>query len=125
MAAQGKSPTEELLADWGTTNCTVGELVDILNKNELLAAVTLLLPGMTLIHLLWSIHCNIKTQKTWCTNVGFVRQTQMFLIFKRCRPSKGTAARPSIRRHIQRSPNQTAGRPRATDRFQLCNTDSG
>ncbi|CAG08651.1 unnamed protein product, partial [Tetraodon nigroviridis] len=44
LPAQGKSPTEELLADWGTTNCTVGELVDMLKNNSLLAAVTLLLP---------------------------------------------------------------------------------
>lgn len=45
--AQGKSPTVELLNDWGTTNCTVGELVDILKSHGLLAAVSLLLPGMT------------------------------------------------------------------------------
>lgn len=60
LAAQGKSPTEELLADWGTTNCTVGELVNILNSNKLLAAVTLLLPGMTLINQLWFIRYNIQ-----------------------------------------------------------------
>lgn len=47
LVAQGRSPTEELLADWGTSNCTVGELVDILNSLKLLAAAALLLPGMT------------------------------------------------------------------------------
>lgn len=36
--------------------------MNILNSNKLLAAVTLLLPGMTLIKQLWSIHCNIKTR---------------------------------------------------------------
>lgn len=36
--------------------------MDILNNNKLLAAVTLLLPGMTMINQLWSIHCNIKTR---------------------------------------------------------------
>lgn len=44
LVAQGKSPTVELLADWGTTNSTVGELVDILKSNKLLAAASVLLP---------------------------------------------------------------------------------
>lgn len=34
----------ELLADWGTTNSTVGELVDILKSQKLLAAACVLLP---------------------------------------------------------------------------------
>uniref|UniRef100_UPI0037E84C96 interleukin-1 receptor-associated kinase 4 n=1 Tax=Semicossyphus pulcher TaxID=241346 RepID=UPI0037E84C96 len=45
LVAQGKSPTVELLADWGTSNSTVGELVDILNSNKLQAAACLLLPN--------------------------------------------------------------------------------
>ncbi|XP_044049514.1 interleukin-1 receptor-associated kinase 4 [Siniperca chuatsi] len=44
FVAQGKSPTVELLADWGTTNSTVGELVDILKSHKLLAAASVLLP---------------------------------------------------------------------------------
>ncbi|TMS05252.1 Interleukin-1 receptor-associated kinase 4, partial [Larimichthys crocea] len=44
LVAQGKSPTVELLADWGTTNCTVGDLVDILKSHKLLAAANVLLP---------------------------------------------------------------------------------
>lgn len=44
LVAQGKSPTVELLNDWGTSNSTVGELVDILKSNKLLAAASLLLP---------------------------------------------------------------------------------
>ncbi|XP_041852515.1 interleukin-1 receptor-associated kinase 4 [Melanotaenia boesemani] len=44
LVAQGKSPTVELLNDWGTTNSTVGELVDILRSHMLLAAADLLLP---------------------------------------------------------------------------------
>ncbi|XP_019934750.2 interleukin-1 receptor-associated kinase 4 [Paralichthys olivaceus] len=44
LVAQGRSPTEELLNDWGTTNCTVGELVDILKSHRLLAAASVLLP---------------------------------------------------------------------------------
>ncbi|XP_008071963.2 interleukin-1 receptor-associated kinase 4 [Carlito syrichta] len=40
----GKSPTSELLFDWGTTNCTVGDLVDLLVQNELFAPASLLLP---------------------------------------------------------------------------------
>ncbi|XP_069048470.1 interleukin-1 receptor-associated kinase 4 isoform X1 [Lepisosteus oculatus] len=45
QAAIGKSPTSELLYDWGTTNCTVGDLVDILVQNQLLSSASLLLPG--------------------------------------------------------------------------------
>lgn len=41
----GKSPTCELLYDWGTTNCTVGDLVDLLIRNQFLAPASLLLPG--------------------------------------------------------------------------------
>lgn len=40
----GKSPTCELLFDWGTTNCTVGDLVALLVQIELYAPATLLLP---------------------------------------------------------------------------------
>ncbi|XP_068950336.1 interleukin-1 receptor-associated kinase 4 [Petaurus breviceps papuanus] len=40
----GKSPTSELLFDWGTTNCTVGDLVDLLVRNDFLAPARLLLP---------------------------------------------------------------------------------
>lgn len=40
----GKSPTCELLFDWGTTNCTVGDLVDLLIQNEFFAPASLLLP---------------------------------------------------------------------------------
>uniref|UniRef100_A0A3Q3A7U6 Interleukin-1 receptor-associated kinase 4 n=1 Tax=Kryptolebias marmoratus TaxID=37003 RepID=A0A3Q3A7U6_KRYMA len=47
LVAQGKSPTVELLNDWGTTNCTVGDLVDILKSNRLLAAASVLLPAET------------------------------------------------------------------------------
>ncbi|XP_067292353.1 interleukin-1 receptor-associated kinase 4 isoform X2 [Pseudorasbora parva] len=41
---QGKSPTMEILSDWGTTNCTVGDLVEILSRHQLFAAITVLLP---------------------------------------------------------------------------------
>ncbi|XP_050180447.1 interleukin-1 receptor-associated kinase 4 isoform X3 [Myiozetetes cayanensis] len=40
----GKSPTCELLFDWGTTNCTVADLVDLLIRNQFLAPASLLLP---------------------------------------------------------------------------------
>uniref|UniRef100_A0A665X7Z2 Interleukin-1 receptor-associated kinase 4 n=1 Tax=Echeneis naucrates TaxID=173247 RepID=A0A665X7Z2_ECHNA len=46
LLAQGCSPTVELLNDWGTTNSTVGELVDILRQHKLLAAASVLFPGM-------------------------------------------------------------------------------
>ncbi|XP_077567494.1 interleukin-1 receptor-associated kinase 4-like [Stigmatopora nigra] len=44
LVAQGKSPTVELLHDWGILNATVGELVDILMSRQLLAAASVLLP---------------------------------------------------------------------------------
>lgn len=40
----GKSPTCELLHDWGTTNCTVSDLVDLLDRNQFVAAARLLIP---------------------------------------------------------------------------------
>ncbi|XP_072242304.1 interleukin-1 receptor-associated kinase 4 isoform X2 [Leuresthes tenuis] len=46
VVAQGKSPTVELLNDWGTTNSTVGELVDILMSHKLQAAAGVLLPEL-------------------------------------------------------------------------------
>ncbi|XP_045143149.1 interleukin-1 receptor-associated kinase 4 isoform X3 [Echinops telfairi] len=45
LLLSGKSPTSELLFDWGTTNCTVGDLVDLLVQNEFLAPASLLLPA--------------------------------------------------------------------------------
>uniref|UniRef100_A0A3B4A8P3 Interleukin-1 receptor-associated kinase 4 n=1 Tax=Periophthalmus magnuspinnatus TaxID=409849 RepID=A0A3B4A8P3_9GOBI len=47
LLQQGKSPTIELLNDWGTTNCTVRDLVDILKSQQLLAAASLLLPEVS------------------------------------------------------------------------------
>uniref|UniRef100_A0A673KCE0 Interleukin-1 receptor-associated kinase 4 n=1 Tax=Sinocyclocheilus rhinocerous TaxID=307959 RepID=A0A673KCE0_9TELE len=44
VVLQGKSPTMEMLFDWGTTDCTVGDLVEILLRHQLLAAVSVLLP---------------------------------------------------------------------------------
>ncbi|XP_051238374.1 interleukin-1 receptor-associated kinase 4 isoform X1 [Dicentrarchus labrax] len=44
LVKQGRSPTVELLVEWGTTNSTVGELVDILKSHKLLAAASVLLP---------------------------------------------------------------------------------
>nr|XP_056702784.1 interleukin-1 receptor-associated kinase 4 [Euleptes europaea] len=40
----GKSPTCELLYDWGTLNCTVSDLVDLLIRNQFLTPASLLLP---------------------------------------------------------------------------------
>lgn len=45
LVQMGKSPTCELLYDWGTTNCTVADLVDLLMRNQFLAPASLLLPG--------------------------------------------------------------------------------
>ncbi|KAG8542307.1 hypothetical protein GDO81_026985, partial [Engystomops pustulosus] len=38
---KGKSPTYELLYDWGTTNCTVQDLTDLLRRNEFLTAASI------------------------------------------------------------------------------------
>lgn len=43
---QGKSPTVELLFDWGTTNSTVEDLVTILMKHKLFAPAKFLLPDI-------------------------------------------------------------------------------
>ncbi|XP_072257556.1 interleukin-1 receptor-associated kinase 4 [Pyxicephalus adspersus] len=40
---KGKSPTQELLYDWGTTNCTVQDLTDLLRRKNFLAAASILL----------------------------------------------------------------------------------
>ncbi|XP_056108559.1 interleukin-1 receptor-associated kinase 4 [Rhinichthys klamathensis goyatoka] len=47
---QGKSPTMEMLFDWGTTNCTVGDLVEILVRHQLFAAISVLLPEDQICH---------------------------------------------------------------------------
>ncbi|XP_056307222.1 interleukin-1 receptor-associated kinase 4 [Danio aesculapii] len=47
---QGKSPTMEMLFDWGTSDCTVGDLVQILIRHQLFAAVTVLLPNHSVCH---------------------------------------------------------------------------
>ncbi|KAB0368616.1 hypothetical protein FD755_019650, partial [Muntiacus reevesi] len=44
ITANWKKPPCELLFDWGTTNCTVGDLVDILVQNEFFAPASILLP---------------------------------------------------------------------------------
>ncbi|XP_063303010.1 interleukin-1 receptor-associated kinase 4 isoform X2 [Pelobates fuscus] len=46
IVQMGRSPTCELLCDWGTTNCTVGELTDLLVKHHFLAAAAFLLPDL-------------------------------------------------------------------------------
>uniref|UniRef100_A0A8C5PGL9 non-specific serine/threonine protein kinase n=1 Tax=Leptobrachium leishanense TaxID=445787 RepID=A0A8C5PGL9_9ANUR len=43
---KGKSPTCELLCDWGTTNCTVQDLADLLVKHQFLSAASLLLKDL-------------------------------------------------------------------------------
>uniref|UniRef100_A0A8D0L6X1 non-specific serine/threonine protein kinase n=1 Tax=Sphenodon punctatus TaxID=8508 RepID=A0A8D0L6X1_SPHPU len=44
LKQMGKSPTCELLYDWGTINCTVSDLVDLLIRNHFLVPASLLLP---------------------------------------------------------------------------------
>ncbi|KAG5830433.1 hypothetical protein ANANG_G00310570 [Anguilla anguilla] len=61
LVSMGRSPTMELLHDWGTTNCTVGELVDILCRHQLLAAASLLLPGT--IKMDPGVQCNVPVQE--------------------------------------------------------------
>uniref|UniRef100_A0A3B4FDF4 Interleukin-1 receptor-associated kinase 4 n=1 Tax=Pundamilia nyererei TaxID=303518 RepID=A0A3B4FDF4_9CICH len=68
LVAQGRSPTVELLNDWGTTNSTVGELVDILKSHELLAAASVLLPE--------SSPLETQTQSTASTRVLEERDVQ-------------------------------------------------
>ena len=42
---RGKSPTEQLISDWGTSNATVQDLVNILEELEMLSCIDILLPG--------------------------------------------------------------------------------
>ncbi|XP_013931169.1 PREDICTED: interleukin-1 receptor-associated kinase 4-like [Thamnophis sirtalis] len=49
----GKSPTCELLYDWGTLNCTVRDLVDLLIRNQFLAPASLLIPGNFDLHFIF------------------------------------------------------------------------
>uniref|UniRef100_A0A8C5DY86 Interleukin-1 receptor-associated kinase 4 n=1 Tax=Gouania willdenowi TaxID=441366 RepID=A0A8C5DY86_GOUWI len=44
----GRSPTHAFLEDWGTTNSTVGELVELLKSLGEVAAARVLLPGNTI-----------------------------------------------------------------------------
>ncbi|XP_030629751.1 interleukin-1 receptor-associated kinase 4 [Chanos chanos] len=64
LVAQGKSPTIELLYDWGTTNCTVGELVDILLKHQLFAPASVLLPDVCTNHKAKVHHASPSHQET-------------------------------------------------------------
>lgn len=72
MERMGKSPTCELLYDWGTTNCTVADLVELLLRNQFLAPASLLLPGnpplWALSAALWGAkkpHSNLKAGKDY------------------------------------------------------------
>lgn len=41
---RGKSPTEQLISDWGTSNATVQDLVKILEELDILSCIDILLP---------------------------------------------------------------------------------
>lgn len=116
LAVQGKSATQELLSDWGTTNCTVGELVDILTSQKLWSAACFLLPGMTRVrappllispqHIRIHMHTrDIHTGK--CDQV--TNQERRFLFLCRDRPSRDTADLSATTRHTQRPTHPTAG----------------
>uniref|UniRef100_A0A8C0G9A0 Interleukin-1 receptor-associated kinase 4 n=1 Tax=Chelonoidis abingdonii TaxID=106734 RepID=A0A8C0G9A0_CHEAB len=69
LIKMGKSPTCELLYDWGTSNCTVGDLVELLTRNHFLAPASLLLPGNSVLHSIYILHssftqifCNFTVQ---------------------------------------------------------------
>nr|XP_003221322.2 PREDICTED: interleukin-1 receptor-associated kinase 4 [Anolis carolinensis] len=62
----GKSPTCELLHDWGTLNCTVSDLVDLLVKNQFLAPARLLLPDA--VQAKENISVPLPFQETMCLN---------------------------------------------------------
>ncbi|XP_054632210.1 interleukin-1 receptor-associated kinase 4 isoform X2 [Dunckerocampus dactyliophorus] len=72
LVRQGKSPTVELLHDWGVTNSTVGELVDILKSHKLLAAASVLLPAEEDVSMATprpcpaaQAHSSLPTSPTW------------------------------------------------------------
>ncbi|CAM9875115.1 unnamed protein product [Lampetra planeri] len=57
----GRSPTMELLNDWGTQNCTVGNLVDLLVKLEFYNAADQLLPSASLTGPMDTHHLSART----------------------------------------------------------------
>ncbi|KAL4612753.1 interleukin-1 receptor-associated kinase 4 [Arapaima gigas] len=70
VVAMGKSPTIALLSDWGTTNCTVDQLVDILIRNQLLAPARLLLPGELTGDAFLRRECDIITVDPCCCDLA-------------------------------------------------------
>uniref|UniRef100_UPI00358EEAC5 interleukin-1 receptor-associated kinase 4-like isoform X2 n=1 Tax=Myxine glutinosa TaxID=7769 RepID=UPI00358EEAC5 len=64
----GRSPTVELLCDWGTTNITVGQLHQVLCESGFTSAAVTLLPGVPLpdaapsekadSHSIWVVQCS-------------------------------------------------------------------
>uniref|UniRef100_A0ABM5GFX9 Interleukin-1 receptor-associated kinase 4 n=2 Tax=Pogona vitticeps TaxID=103695 RepID=A0ABM5GFX9_9SAUR len=62
----GKSPTCELLYDWGTLNCTVSDLVDLLIRNQFLTPASLLLPDSVLVEEKSTVA--LPLQDTMCLN---------------------------------------------------------
>ncbi|XP_026856871.2 interleukin-1 receptor-associated kinase 4 isoform X1 [Electrophorus electricus] len=66
LVAQGKSPTVELLFDWGTTDSTVGELFEILNRHKLFAPARILLPDIVTNCTNWRAETDLPT--AYCKN---------------------------------------------------------
>ncbi|XP_042325400.1 interleukin-1 receptor-associated kinase 4 [Sceloporus undulatus] len=66
LKQEGKSPTCELLYDWGTVNCTVSDLVEVLIRNHFLAPARLLLPDAVSVK--EEISVPLSLQETMCLN---------------------------------------------------------
>ncbi|KAJ6656257.1 hypothetical protein lerEdw1_003985 [Lerista edwardsae] len=81
----GKSPTCELLHDWGTLNCTVSDLVELLIRNQFLAPASILLPGLPhfLFHELQSITNNFD-DRTVSTGGNKLGEGGFGVVYKGC-----------------------------------------
>ncbi|XP_075407969.1 interleukin-1 receptor-associated kinase 4 isoform X2 [Tenrec ecaudatus] len=101
LLLSGKSPTSELLFDWGTTNCTVGDLVDLLVQNEFLAPASLLLPDavprtVTTLPCPEAITAQQQQQAPFCDQDGPSAMPVLYLDQSRMPPDSSSAESESF-----------------------------
>ncbi|XP_062990048.1 interleukin-1 receptor-associated kinase 4 [Elgaria multicarinata webbii] len=99
----GKSPTCELLYDWGTQNCTVGDLVDLLIRNQFLAPASLLLPDSVRVTENTTVHLSL--QETTCLNEEetSLQEKQKAPVSPLLVPDNGSLSSPSCGLSMEKS----------------------
>ncbi|XP_019398898.1 PREDICTED: interleukin-1 receptor-associated kinase 4 isoform X1 [Crocodylus porosus] len=115
LIQMGKSPTMELLFDWGTSNCTVSELVDILIKNQLLAPATLLLPD----------DVQVANDITWKMTIPFSSQETMPLCGKQVpvEEKQVTTVKPVLAQDSEQQPSASSCLYQENNSPELSGTD--